>query len=908
MTVSDGSSQGLAQPTISQQSANTADNTAANAPLPLNLPVTDSTGQVQTQSSQQSQQQQQQQNASQVIRSTSAPGVKVVGGYALQSKLGSGSFATVYLGHRHQSTPGSPADPSLPDSVAIKAIKSSRLTKKVQENLDVEISILQNFQHSTIVKMFSVLKSKEHIYLFLEYCAGGDLQRLIRSRSTGRLTERLARRLFKDLTSGLKFLHEKDVIHRDIKPQNLLLTCHLPPDEASDPPKSGTFDSPSSLPFRLKIADFGFARQLESAALAETLCGSPLYMAPEILQHQKYDSKADLWSAGTVLFEMIAGKPPFNGVNHIDLLRNIQRKAVRLPEGVRVSQECVKLLRGLLNRNPVNRDTFPVFYETSRKFIDLGCGDETSTANARRSNSLNLSPSLNPPTSTPLKTPSPQQPPAPGSTPPAILATPPLAAIQGGMMTPPPLSLAGDGSLGSVGEQQTTLQHQHHQQQLSFSQQQAFLQQQHAQLQQQQLLLQQQQQALANVYGVAPFAPLAPSPPLPRAVSREHLPVFNLDGSNAYGTGPTRTPPLVQSEEGFVMVQNAPNQNTYQSHQHQPQYQTPLAGAPAYQRTSPQMNMLSTSPGTGGALMAMMMNRPDHTTQPPSSVFPNNSMNTSSGQVSGVELAEKMLAASEDIGRRAINIANVGDVRAYLAMEVEVGGIVSVESSLEDKKKAGEKETEGASSTSVDEGEEREGGDMKGSSTSTLTNSKTSTALLHLKEAVSLYKYALRLMKGALSASQRVVDIVNTFGSGDVHRDLAKRCDVSMRWLGGQFNGILERAEAGLGKQESWAKYDDGKKPQGCIEVIYNHARKCRRDGMDKLSLGQLDSARALFKSGGLLVEALLMDSGITDNDVKILTAQRDDFSKKVNDITSAIRGIRAAAGSANSVGNQMMG
>ena len=109
--------------------------------------------------------------------------------------------------------------------------------------------------------------------------------------------------------------------------------------------------------------------------------------------------------------------------------------------------------------------------------------------------------------------------------------------------------------------------------------------------------------------------------------------------------------------------------------------------------------------------MAMMMNRPDHTTQPPSSVFPNNSMNTSSGQVSGVELAEKMLAASEDIGRRAINIANVGDVRAYLAMEVEVGGIVSVESSLEDKKKAGEKETEGASSTSVDEGEEREGGE-----------------------------------------------------------------------------------------------------------------------------------------------------------------------------------------------------
>ena len=90
---------------------------------------------------------------------------------------------------------------------------------------------------------------------------------------------------------------------------------------------------------------------------------------------------------------------------------------------------------------------------------------------------------------------------------------------------------------------------------------------------------------------------------------------------------------------------------------------------------------------------------------------------------------------------------------------------------------------------------------------------------------------------------------------------------------------------------------DDCKKPAGCIEVIYNHALKCRKDGMDKLSLGQLDSARSLFKSGGLLVEALLMDSGITDNDLKILNQQRDDFSKKVNDITQAIRGIRAAAG-----------
>ena len=75
----------------------------------------------------------------------------------------------------------------------------------------------------------------------------------------------------------------------------------------------------------LKIADFGFARSLPSTALAETLCGSPLYMAPEILRYEKYDARADLWSVGTVLYEMMTGKPPFRASNHVDLLRRIEK-------------------------------------------------------------------------------------------------------------------------------------------------------------------------------------------------------------------------------------------------------------------------------------------------------------------------------------------------------------------------------------------------------------------------------------------------------------------------------------------------------------------------------------------------------------------------------------------------------
>jgi serine/threonine-protein kinase ULK/ATG1 len=223
--------------------------------------------------------------------------VKIVAGYALQQRLGSGSFATVYKGVRVPSSPEgeSSTAPEGTETVAIKAITrtSEKLTKKVLENLEMEISIMRTYHHPNIVCLHDVQKTERHFYLLLEYCGGGDVQRLIRTRKSGRLTERLARRLMRDLSSGLKFLWTQELIHRDIKPQNLLLTGPLPLDEMNDPAKMDVYDEmrqktnyPSSQ-FALKIADFGFARHLQTASLAETLCGSPLYMAPEILQHHR---------------------------------------------------------------------------------------------------------------------------------------------------------------------------------------------------------------------------------------------------------------------------------------------------------------------------------------------------------------------------------------------------------------------------------------------------------------------------------------------------------------------------------------------------------------------------------------------------------------------------------------------
>lgn len=143
----------------------------------------------------------------------------------------------------------------------------------------------------------------------------------------------------------------------------------------------------------LKIADFGFARSLPATSLAETLCGSPLYMAPEILRYEKYDAKVDLWSVGTVLYEMVVGRPPFRATNHVELLRKIEKgdDRIRFPEDNPASDDIKKLIRGLLKRNPVERLDFPEFFNHSvlTDVIPGLVADDTPRESRRSSVDLN---------------------------------------------------------------------------------------------------------------------------------------------------------------------------------------------------------------------------------------------------------------------------------------------------------------------------------------------------------------------------------------------------------------------------------------------------------------------------------------------------------------------------------------
>lgn len=158
------------------------------------------------------------------------------------------------------------------------------------------------------------------------------------------------------------------MIHRDIKPQNLLLKPALPEELERG--------HPLGVPI-LKVADFGFARSLPNAMMAETLCGSPLYMAPEILRFEKYDAKADLWSVGAVLYETAVGRPPFRASNHIELLKKIEHsKDVRFPDEDSttaakdptlkpVPSDIKKLIRALLKRFPAERASFDEFFNST---------------------------------------------------------------------------------------------------------------------------------------------------------------------------------------------------------------------------------------------------------------------------------------------------------------------------------------------------------------------------------------------------------------------------------------------------------------------------------------------------------------------------------------------------------------
>lgn len=306
--------------------------------------------------------------------------------YTIGQEIGKGSFATVYKctnNRTHQ-------------AVAIKSVERSKLrSKKLLENLEIEISILKSTKHPHIVALLDYNRTSTHFHLVMDYCSMGDLSYFIRKRDqlvkthpvispllqrypspegSNGLNPTLVIHFLQQLSSALEFLRSKSLVHRDIKPQNLLL---CPPVHSKSQFDKDGYKGLWELPI-LKIADFGFARFLPSTSLAATLCGSPLYMAPEILRGESYNAKADLWSVGAVLYEMSAGKPPFRASNHIELEKVITRNndRIKFPASAQVPEPLKSLIKSLLKNKQTERVSFNEFFSNPLIVNELESNDE----------------------------------------------------------------------------------------------------------------------------------------------------------------------------------------------------------------------------------------------------------------------------------------------------------------------------------------------------------------------------------------------------------------------------------------------------------------------------------------------------------------------------------------------------
>ncbi|CAM0873092.1 unnamed protein product [Alopecurus aequalis] len=259
--------------------------------------------------------------------------------YEMGRLLGQGSFAKVYFGRNLKTS----------QSVAIKVIDKEKIFKcGLMDQVRREISVMKLVKHPNIVQLYEVMATKTKIYFVLEYVKGGELFNKVQR---GRLKEHVARKYFQQLNSAVDFCHSRGVYHRDLKPENLLL------DENRN----------------LKISDFGLSALAECKrqdGLLHTTCGTPAYVAPELICKKGYDgAKADIWACGVILYVLLAGYLPFQDKNLMDMYKKIYKAELKWPSWF--SSEARRLLRRILDPNPGTRISFSEILENPWFKIDL---------------------------------------------------------------------------------------------------------------------------------------------------------------------------------------------------------------------------------------------------------------------------------------------------------------------------------------------------------------------------------------------------------------------------------------------------------------------------------------------------------------------------------------------------------
>ncbi|KAB5537315.1 hypothetical protein DKX38_014848 [Salix brachista] len=249
-----------------------------------------------------------------------------LGKYELGRTLGEGNFGKVKLAKNIET--GQP--------FAVKILEKNRIIElKITDQIKREIATLKLLKHPNVVRLHEVLASKSKIYMVLEYVTGGEL--FDRIASKGKLPEADGRKMFQQLIDGVSYCHSKGVFHRDLKPENVLVDANG----------------------NIKISDFGLSalpQHLRDDGLLHTTCGSPNYVAPEILSNRGYDgATSDIWSCGVILYVILTGYLPFDDRNLAVLYQKIFKGDAQVPKWM--SPGAKNMIKRILDPNPVTRIT-----------------------------------------------------------------------------------------------------------------------------------------------------------------------------------------------------------------------------------------------------------------------------------------------------------------------------------------------------------------------------------------------------------------------------------------------------------------------------------------------------------------------------------------------------------------------
>ena len=250
---------------------------------------------------------------------------------------------------------------------AIKSIPKKKMNEDTQKNFRRELQNLHNLKHPNIIQILDYLNNKTTNYIVLEYCNGGNLRDYMRrymNINRKPLNEFFIQKLLLQIAPALEYMHSKNVIHRDIRLENILLNFNNYPNIPIDgrAPQPLKFKEKSlNKDFSVKITGLNFSKDLIQDNMGSTILGTPLYMSPDIIErvddksNKKYNTSADLWSLGVITYELLTGSMPFNGSDTKDLFTQIEKGVYTLPKKLKASIEIISFINGLLQYYPEKR-------------------------------------------------------------------------------------------------------------------------------------------------------------------------------------------------------------------------------------------------------------------------------------------------------------------------------------------------------------------------------------------------------------------------------------------------------------------------------------------------------------------------------------------------------------------------